>query len=118
LNFILSHPFFHPMKYLTLIRHAKALPDSPSGEDFDRTLAPRGIADADRMGGYLKDKYQLSPQAMRSSLAPRALATAQKIATGLGFPVENILQDRSIYEAPLKALRPDLPRTLSNGSVS
>jgi phosphohistidine phosphatase len=41
------------MDRLILFRHGKAEPDSESGEDFDRRLAPRGEAEAAQMGERL-----------------------------------------------------------------
>jgi phosphohistidine phosphatase len=41
------------MDRLILLRHAKAESDAPSGDDFDRPLAPRGRREAKAMGERL-----------------------------------------------------------------
>src|SRR5438094_761470 len=41
------------MDRLILLRHAKAENDAPSGDDFDRPLAPRGRREAAAMAGQL-----------------------------------------------------------------
>ena len=43
------------MERLILFRHGKAEPDSESGDDFDRRLAPRGERDSAAMGATLAD---------------------------------------------------------------
>jgi len=42
------------MKTLTLFRHARTEPDSPSGRDFDRVLTERGRLDAARIGAEIR----------------------------------------------------------------
>ncbi|MBX3482716.1 histidine phosphatase family protein [Phenylobacterium sp.] len=41
------------MDRLILLRHGKAEPDSASGDDFDRRLAPRGQEESAGMGAHL-----------------------------------------------------------------
>ena len=43
------------MDRLILLRHGKAEPDSASGDDFDRRLAPRGVRKSAAMGAQLAD---------------------------------------------------------------
>lgn len=43
------------MDRLILLRHGKAEPESASGEDFDRRLAPRGVQESARMAQSLAD---------------------------------------------------------------
>jgi len=74
------------MDRLILLRHAKAESDAPSGDDFDRPLAPRGRREAKAMGerlaamGALPDVALVSP-ALRTretwEIADEALSTAQ-----------------------------------------
>ncbi|WP_430421198.1 SixA phosphatase family protein [Phenylobacterium sp.] len=62
------------MDRLILLRHGKAEPDSESGEDFDRRLAPRGVQESAEMGARLADMGFL-PQVALVSPAARAKAT-------------------------------------------
>src|SRR5262249_36015023 len=43
-----------PMITLYLLRHAKAVRDEPGLADFDRTLAPRGLRDAEAVAGWFR----------------------------------------------------------------
>jgi phosphohistidine phosphatase len=93
------------MKRLTLIRHAKASANSPTGQDFHRPLSRRGYLDAPRMGKYLKAKCQFIPAVIISSDATRALSTAQLIAAELNIKASaDIHETSTIYEAPLSNL--------------
>jgi phosphohistidine phosphatase len=58
------------MDRLILFRHGKAEPDSASGEDFDRRLAPRGQREAADMGARLAGKG-LRPDKVLVSAAAR-----------------------------------------------
>ena len=62
------------MDRLILLRHGKAEPDSETGEDFDRRLAPRGVQESADMGARLADMGFL-PQVALVSPAARAKAT-------------------------------------------
>ncbi|TAL36976.1 MAG: histidine phosphatase family protein [Phenylobacterium sp.] len=62
------------MDRLILLRHGKAEPDSESGEDFDRRLAPRGVQESAEMGARLAD-MGFQPQVALVSPAARAKAT-------------------------------------------
>ena len=86
------------MKRLLIVRHAKAEKAAPRGGDFDRPLAPRGETDAVEMGRRLaRDKTH--PDAIITSPAARALATARHIARELDFPWDEIRTVKSIYLA-------------------
>ena len=50
-----SHNSGGTMRRLILLRHAKAENQAASGEDIDRALTARGLADAARMGQVLAD---------------------------------------------------------------
>ena len=43
------------MKRLILLRHGEANPDSPTGDDFDRTLSDNGVSESAAMGRRLVD---------------------------------------------------------------
>jgi phosphohistidine phosphatase len=57
------------MRFLLLMRHAKAEPSVPGGSDVGRVLAPRGRTDAKTIGAYLArhrsipDRVVVSPAA-------------------------------------------------------
>jgi phosphohistidine phosphatase len=86
------------MKTLYLARHAKSSWDDPNVEDVDRPLKTNGVQDAYFMGAHLKSKG-VSPQAIITSHAARALNTAIIFASQLQFPVEQIKIFRKIYES-------------------
>lgn len=79
------------MKSLTLLRHAKAEPDSESGSDFDRRLTGSGREDAARMGGEVK-QLDLAFDLILSSPAVRAAETAELAGLSPRF-------DQRIYDA-------------------
>lgn len=72
------------MKTLLILRHAKAEPPDDNMSDHDRPLAPRGKKDAPRIGNWLADQ-SLVPQAILSSDAARAKATARLVAEACDF---------------------------------
>ncbi|MTI40953.1 SixA phosphatase family protein [Fulvivirga lutimaris] len=86
------------MKTLYLVRHAKSSWDYPDLSDFDRPLSARGERDAPKMGQRLADKSIL-PGLIFSSPANRAFTTAQVIAKGIGYPLNKIRTQQSIYHA-------------------
>lgn len=83
------------MKTLYLLRHAKSDGGS-GGPDHDRTLAPRGVDAAQRVGRFLAEIGQL-PERVVSSSATRAKTTAQLAATAgdWGTDVET---DPALYD--------------------
>ena len=102
------------MKRLLIVRHAKAEKSAPRGGDFARPLAPRGEANAIEMGRRLaRDKTH--PEAIITSPAVRALATARLIARELDFPWDEIHTVKSIYLADAGTLL-EVVRGLDNGA--
>ncbi len=102
------------MKYLYLVRHAKSSWDYPELSDFERPLNKRGKKDAPRMAQRLASK---SPeiQAVISSPANRAITTARAMASGLGFPLDEITENEDVYHAGMSTLMhivKSLPNTL------
>ena len=63
------------MKTVILFRHGKANCDKEFSNDHDKTLAPRGIKDAKKMGEYLSQNNNI-PDLVISSTAIRAKNTA------------------------------------------
>ena len=84
-------------KTIHIIRHGKAEPFGLVSSDFQRTLAPRGAADAKKAGLELR-KRGASPELLISSPAPRALYTLRLIAEALKLNPENIITDSVLYE--------------------
>ena len=84
------------MKRLVIVRHAKSVPYGYH-DDFHRDLQDRGKKDAKLIGKHLK-KQGITPDAMISSPAKRALKTARIFANKTGFNKENIQQMKEIYE--------------------
>ena len=92
------------MKQLTLIRHAKSSwTASHSMRDIDRPLNHRGERDAPRMAMYLRQQG-FRPDLILSSPAARAATTAEEIARGIGYDVNNILWKDQIYAAEVSEL--------------
>ena len=85
-------------KTLYLIRHATAEDGaySPMFKDFDRELTSSGIIEAARMGKFLKNEGK-NFDYIASSCAIRAKETAKIFAEQMGFDVEKIDLNESIY---------------------
>ncbi len=62
------------MRELLVLRHAKSRWDEPAATDHDRSLAPRGIEAAKRMGRLMRERGWL-PDRIVCSTARRAAAT-------------------------------------------
>ncbi|WP_210443249.1 histidine phosphatase family protein [Nocardioides sp. SYSU D00065] len=67
---------------LVVVRHARAEPVAPS--DHERALAPRGRADAEEAGRWLRGQG-VEPDAALVSDALRAVQTWEQLATGAGW---------------------------------
>lgn len=91
------------MKTLFLVRHAKASRDDPSLDDRDRPLTERGQRDAPKMGKRLA-KRGVKVDAIISSPATRARATAELIADEIGYKRNRITYDERIYDAAPETL--------------
>jgi phosphohistidine phosphatase len=88
------------MKTLILVRHAKSDWSDSSQDDFARPLNRRGERDAPVMAERLA-KLHLAVDAVWSSPAVRALATAEIIARRLEVPLQT---DPLVYEASARRL--------------
>jgi len=91
------------MKRLTLIRHGQSDWVSPTQDDFDRPLNPRGLRDCRRMPGLIKADIPL-PQAIISSDALRAKLTSEALAGGYGKAPQDINYIPALYLASLERL--------------
>lgn len=91
------------MKRLYIIRHAKSSWANQQLSDFDRPLNERGKRDAPKIGAVLKSK-KIKPDLVMSSSANRAITTAKILSNIIGYPIENIIESISIYEATTQNL--------------
>lgn len=87
------------MRTLVLLRHAKALPDSGSG-DFERSLAPEGVEAATRLGRFLAGAG-FAPDLVLTSPARRARQTTDSLRVAAGWP-NTPLEDSRFYDSTPK----------------
>lgn len=85
-------------KQLILLRHAKSSWEDTTVDDFSRTLNERGKLDAPLMGQRLVARGE-RPSLLVTSAAIRAKKTVRKIAGELGFPLEFIHREDTLYLA-------------------
>ena len=85
------------MKRLLILRHAKSSWADSSISDWQRPLNERGLRDAPRAGGWLRDQ-SLVPDVIVTSDAVRARSTAEIVAKAAGYTRE-ILVEPSLYHA-------------------
>jgi phosphohistidine phosphatase len=86
------------MKYLFIIRHAQAGPDTAAQTDFERPLSDRGRGDATGMAKLLLHNG-LRPDLIVSSPALRAWATTACFSAMLHLPGDRIQTNAAVYEA-------------------
>jgi phosphohistidine phosphatase len=67
-----------------LVRHGDAVPEEDAGSDRDRWLSPRG-REAARVLGRLLREQAISPDMILCSPLPRAVQTAELLATSLDY---------------------------------
>ena len=89
------------MKTLLILRHAKTQPDAPAG-DHARELTERGLRNAAVMGAYILT-LTVTPDAIITSDAVRALQTAEIVAPAVGFTNSLTVEPR-IYGADVDTL--------------
>lgn len=70
--------------HLILVRHADAVPEGIAGSDRDRWLSDHGREMARVLARLLRGQG-VSPDLLVSSPLPRAVQTAELLASGLGF---------------------------------
>ena len=92
------------MDRLILFRHGKAEPESASGEDFDRRLAPRGGRESAEMGAHLAD-LGLLPDLVLVSPAMRTRETWAAIEPHL--PKAKARFEDELYHADSGSVRRD-----------
>jgi phosphohistidine phosphatase len=86
------------MKILTLVRHAKSDWKDTSLTDAERPLNRRGERDAPEMGRRIV-AHGIRPSLIISSPAVRAWTTAKVIAKEIGYPLEFLQKEKSLYLA-------------------
>ena len=86
------------MKTIYIVRHGKSSWDDFNLSDHDRPLNKTGIKKTTRIVDYLKKK-KVQPELFVSSSAVRAKTTAFQIAEGLGYPIQKVVIEESLYHA-------------------
>jgi phosphohistidine phosphatase len=87
------------MDRLILLRHGKAEPDSDTGDDFDRRLAPRGVEESAEIAGRLAE-MGFQPDLALVSTAARARGTWVA-----AFPHAEARFEPHLYHADSGAIR-------------
>jgi phosphohistidine phosphatase len=90
------------MDRLILLRHAKAESEAPSGDDFDRPLAPRGQREARFVGAQLA-ALGLKPDVALVSPALRTRETWEIVEPAV--PGAEVRFDPALYNAEAGAIR-------------
>lgn len=84
------------MDRLILLRHGKAEPESASGEDFDRRLAPRGVQETSLMAQTLADLGFRPDVAL---VSPAARTRDTWAAAEAAFPGAKVSFGEDLYHA-------------------
>lgn len=92
------------MKKIYLIRHAKSCWSEEGVSDFDRPLNKRGKKDLPFMANRLKE-FGITPELILSSPAKRAQKSAKVIAQNIGYDVDKIKYDESLYDSSYTTYR-------------
>jgi phosphohistidine phosphatase len=89
-------------KSLLLIRHAKSSWEDFSQKDFDRPLNERGKKNAPIMARRIHKEMSATLDAIISSPAKRAFATAKFFAKEFNIKKENFLEKPELYEPSIE----------------
>ncbi|MFZ5972513.1 MAG: SixA phosphatase family protein [Bacteroidota bacterium] len=88
------------MKHLYLVRHAHTLEKLAGQSDKMRDLSALGEQQCHSIGTFLRTKkYPID--LMLTSDALRAVATANRIAEYIHYPLENIVQEGELYQSSI-----------------
>jgi len=90
------------IKSLLLVRHAKSSWEDLSQKDFDRPLNDRGKKDAPAIAKRLRKEKDTELDAIISSPAKRAFATAKFFADEFNVKKKNIIEKPELYEASIE----------------
>jgi len=101
------------MDRLILLRHGKAEPDSSTGDDFDRRLAPRGVQESDSVGRQLSD--YIGSQLRVALVSPAARARGTWEAASAHFPGTEARFEDDLYHAESGTIRQSAMAVLSDG---
>ncbi len=88
-------------KSLLIVRHAKSSWDDLSQKDFDRPLNDRGKKDAPAMAKRIHKEKNIELDAIISSPAKRAFATAKFFAEEFDVKKKNVIEWPELYEASI-----------------
>jgi phosphohistidine phosphatase len=99
-------------KTLFVLRHAKSAWDDVNKSDFDRPLTFKGISDATKLAGHLKNELK-EIELVISSSANRAAHTATIFCSTVGVPLDSIVLNNSFYETSVSEVL-HIVRTISN----
>lgn len=86
------------MKSLTLVRHAQADTVRTQVADRERPLSNQGKKDIARMATHM-GSANVRPSLILSSSAVRTWETARLVAAELGYPIEFLQREASLYLA-------------------
>ncbi|HEY9005563.1 SixA phosphatase family protein [Ohtaekwangia sp.] len=85
-------------RYLYLLRHAQSAEKQINQNDIDRELTTVGVKEALMIGGYLH-RQQIIFDAILTSTAERAKATAGLVADALKIHPDKVTLQEELYEA-------------------
>jgi len=97
-------------RFLTLVRHARAVTQAVSEPDFERALTVEGRNEARNAAERFADDGP-TPDLLVSSPAPRALETARIFAAALGLAADAIAIEPELYNASVDDIESVLGRT-------
>jgi phosphohistidine phosphatase len=102
------------MRYLMIVRHAKASAPLPMGLDFDRPLSGRGRKQCKQLRAWARDATSLGQYGPVTALVSSAVRTTETFELGFDGTdfVEQGTFDRSIYGGPREVTGEDLVQAL------
>lgn len=98
-----------------LVRHGDAVPEEDAGSDRDRWLSRRGREQARVLGRMLRD-HGVLPDAIVASPLPRAVQTAELLATSLDF-LGTVSSLRSLEPSAQPRVASDLIRSAGEAVI-
>ncbi len=86
---------------LLLVRHAQAQEKFPDETDRERILTNVGIQQGMKLGKFLQTESKI-PDIIVSSVASRAMTTAELIGEQVGISVDDIVKNVTLYQASVR----------------